>query len=582
MMPTEVAVVRPQRWDIPFGDAMREEDVDQLLRIEPFRGIDATRFPAAIPLRGILKNDARINSYEHGDIIVREGDYGNSAFLILQGKVSVVLDGLDPAALGRQPPAKKGVLQSLLSLLKNPRLPEVRSQFRPNDESITADRHPVADLAQTRVFLQDVPRMLEGARSVTLESGEIFGELAALTRTPRSATVLADGEVLLLELRWQGLRDLMRRTDALRQHVERLYRENSLRVHLRETPLFSELPAGQLEALAEATQFETHGNFEWHATFEVPRESPPQDAIVSEPLIVEEDSLCDGIVLVRSGFARLSHRYGHGHRTVAYLGKGQVFGLTEAIESYQTHETVKVSNSLRALGYVDVLRIPQYVLEQHVFPAVADSVLTEVAKKHAVRCSHHDCELSSGSAGQEQAHVESDLLEFLVEGRFINGPQAMLIDLDRCTRCDDCVRACAATHNNNPRFIRHGHSHGSYMIAHACMHCVDPVCMIGCPTGAIGRDQETGVVRINDLTCIGCSTCANSCPYDNIRMAEIRDRRGAVVLDQNTQQPIHKATKCDLCVDQTGGPACQRACPHDALVRIDLGNLGELSQWVNR
>lgn len=583
MTQTEVAVVRPQRWDVPFGDAMREEDVDQLLKIEPFRSIDPDRFPKAIPLRGILKNDARVSCYEHGDIIVREGDYGNSAFLILQGKVSVVLEGLDPEALGRQSPEKLSVWQSLKRMWQNPQLPEVREQFNPeNGGLVTSERQPSVDLAQTRVFLQDVPRALAGSRSVTLEAGEIFGELAALTRTPRSATVLADGEVLVLEVRWQGLRDLMRRTDVLRAHIEKLYRENSLRVHLRETPLLSTLPAEQLEAVADATVFETHGNFEWHASFESPADKPPQDAIVGEPLIVEEGTTCQGIVLVRGGFARLSHRYGHGHRTVAYLGKGQVFGLTEAIESYRSGQPSKLLNSLRALGYVDVLRIPQSVLEKHVFPMVSESLLADVAKKHAVQCSHHHCELPAGPIGREPGSVEPDLLEFLVERRFINGPQAMVIDLDRCTRCDDCVRACAATHNNNPRFIRHGHTHGSYMIAHACMHCVDPVCMIGCPTGAIGRDQETGVVRINDLTCIGCSTCANSCPYDNIRMAEVRDRRGAVVLDENSQQPIHKATKCDLCVDQTGGPACQRACPHDALVRIDLGNLGKLSQWVNR
>ena len=34
--------------------------------------------------------------------------------------------------------------------------------------------------------------------------------------------------------------------------------------------------------------------------------------------------------------------------------------------------------------------------------------------------------------------------------------------------------------------------------------------------------------------------------------------------------------------DLAGGPACQRACPHDALIRIDLGNLGEVAEWVNR
>ncbi|MGI9428420.1 MAG: oxidoreductase, partial [Bythopirellula sp.] len=95
MPQAEVAVARPQRWDVPFGDAMTEEGVDELLKIEPFRSIDASRFPPAIPLRGILKNDSRVSSYEDGDIVVREGDYGNSAFLVLQGKVSVVLEGLD-------------------------------------------------------------------------------------------------------------------------------------------------------------------------------------------------------------------------------------------------------------------------------------------------------------------------------------------------------------------------------------------------------------------------------------------------------------------------------------------------------
>ena len=582
MPQVEVAVTRPQRWDVPFGDAMTEAGVDELLKIEPFRSIDASRFPPALPLRGILKNDARVSSYEDGDIVVREGDYGNSAFLVLQGQVSVVLEGLDPAALGRPARERRGALKSLFRLWRNPPLPEVRHQFSPDGNSVTSDRRPVADLAQTRVFLQDVPRILEGARSVELQAGEIFGELAALTRSPRSATVLANGEALLLEIRWQGLRDIMRRTDALREHIEQLYRQNSLRVHLRETPLLAQLGAQHLEAVAEATLFETHGNFEWHATFESPADTPQLDAIVSEPLIVEEGFPCEGIVLVRSGFARLSHRYGHGHRTVAYLGKGQVFGLTEAIDSFQSRQRSTLRNSLRALGYVDVLRIPQQVLEQHVFPNVPKTLLEEVAKKHAVQCSHHHCDLHGDTIGGEQGQVETDLLEFLVEQRFINGAQAMVIDLDRCTRCDDCVRACAATHNNNPRFIRHGHQHGSYMVAHACMHCVDPVCMIGCPTGAIGRDEGSGVVRINDLTCIGCSTCANSCPYDNIRMAEVRDPQGAIVLDEHTQQPIHKATKCDLCADQSGGPACQRACPHDALVRMDLGNLGELSQWVSR
>jgi len=221
-------------------------------------------------------------------------------------------------------------------------------------------------------------------------------------------------------------------------------------------------------------------------------------------------------------------------------------------------------------------------LEEHVFPHVSPQLLQEASEKHALYCTKHHCDLHGGVIGGEQAQVETPLLEFLVEQRFINGEQAMLIDLDRCTRCDDCIRACAATHDNNPRFIRHGFRHGSTMVAHACMHCVDPVCMIGCPTGAIGRATTTGIVQINDLTCIGCGTCANSCPYDNIRLVEVRDRSGAIVIDELSKQPIHKATKCDLCAELPMGPSCQQACPHDALVRMDLGNLGKLSEWVNR
>ena len=120
------------------------------------------------------------------------------------------------------------------------------------------------------------------------------------------------------------------------------------------------------------------------------------------------------------------------------------------------------------------------------------------------------------------------------------------------------------------------------MIANACMHCTDPVCMIGCPTGAIHRVSLEGQVAINDRTCIGCQTCANNCPYHNIRMVEIRDDQGAPILDRETLSPIIKATKCDLCVDQRVGPACQNACPHDALKRVDMREIGPLQELLER
>ena len=229
--------------------------------------------------------------------------------------------------------------------------------------------------------------------------------------------------------------------------------------------------------------------------------------------------------------------------------------------------------SLRAIGYTHLLIIPTRVMEEIVLPSLPKNELPPLVEK---------AEDDFGSAPPETAareKVGADVLEFLTENRFFNGTATMVIDLDRCTRCDDCVRACASTHDNNPRFLRHGPSAGRLMIANACMHCADPVCMIGCPTGAIHRESFAGQVVINPATCIGCKSCANNCPYDAIRMVEVRDENGEFLLDQE-MKPIAKATKCDLCVENHGGPACQRACPHGALDADELEQPRFARKWL--
>jgi Fe-S-cluster-containing dehydrogenase component/CRP-like cAMP-binding protein len=451
-------------------------------------------------------------------------------------------------------------------------LPEVRKSVGVAELLAESGRVGTREVNGTaRVFLQDVPRLLETTGSVQLRAGEIFGELAALTRTPRTATVIADGHATLLEIRWQGLRDIMRRSPAIREHVERQYRENSLRVHLRETPLLKDLPEELIDQVASATVFESYGNFDWYSDFGPNHPRNAAEQIAAEPLIAAEGDRPTGLLLIRSGFARMSKRHGNGHRTLAYLGKGQVFGWRELVEASTSRECVPWRQSLRAVGYVDVLRIPTEVVSEFILPNC--------------KVQSDEYKLQSNAEGPSPAAIsdaDARRLDFLADGRFLNGTETMLINLDRCTRCDDCVRACAATHDNNPRFIRQGPKHDNLMVANACMHCVDPVCMIGCPTGAIARESDTGLVRINDRTCIGCSTCANSCPYDAIRMVEIREPGGAFLVDEATQQPILKATKCDFCAGQLTGPACQNACPHDALVRIDMANLNGLNQWLGK
>ena len=54
------------------------------------------------------------------------------------------------------------------------------------------------------------------------------------------------------------------------------------------------------------------------------------------------------------------------------------------------------------------------------------------------------------------------------------------------------------------------------------------------------------------------------------------------IVDEKSGEPIVKATKCDLCADNLGGPACERACPHDALSRVDLTDGASLSKLLER
>ena len=68
-----------------------------------------------------------------------------------------------------------------------------------------------------------------------LTSGEFFGEISALGRTPRATTVIADSNVEILELRWQGLRDIRRYDNSIKEHIDSLYRERSLNIHLQTT-----------------------------------------------------------------------------------------------------------------------------------------------------------------------------------------------------------------------------------------------------------------------------------------------------------------------------------------------------------
>jgi Fe-S-cluster-containing dehydrogenase component/CRP-like cAMP-binding protein len=555
---------------------MTDDEVDWILLQPAFNRIDPQNFLPSVPLRGILRNDCRVRKYENGDIIVRKGDYGNSAFYVSSGAVRVVLgedtSALPASVLGRLESRKKSLADAFRQLRTNPPLPEFRDLRSYATDSRVGTRKAQAQAAEVRIFLQDIPGVLDKHKTARLEKGEFFGEIAALSRSARTSTVFSEGRSELLEIRWQGLRDLRRRAPEIKRYIDELYRTRSLVVHLQETPLFRGLSHEDLARVAEQTAFETYGDFDWYDSYKTLAEQGVAASLQHEPLIAEEGHYPNGLILIRAGFARLSEKHHNGHRTVSYLGKGQSYGLEEIVHNWRNDNQVALQRSLRAVGYVDILVVPTAAMEKIVLPRLPENQLPPPV--------HTADRAELPSQRSETDTVPQNMLEFLAENRLINGTAAMMIDLDRCVRCDDCVRACAATHENNPRFVRRGPQHGSYMVANACMHCVDPVCMIGCPTGAIHRSEVGGQVLINDKTCIGCSTCANSCPYDNIRMVEIRDRGGVIAIDTSTNMPILKATKCDLCVEQLTSPACELACPHDALKRVNMQNLPALARWL--
>ncbi|MBI3207565.1 MAG: cyclic nucleotide-binding domain-containing protein [Candidatus Solibacter usitatus] len=158
--------------------------------------------------------------------------------------------------------------------------------------------------------------------------------------------------------------------------------------------------------------------------------------------------------------------------------------------------------------------------------------------------------------------VSTVSLDEFLDQELMQGQNLLLIDLDRCTRCDECSKACAATHADGvPRILREGLRFDQYLVPTSCRACLDPLCMTRCPVGSIRRKQTLDIV-IEDW-CIGCGNCAIDCPYGNINVVRL-----PFSTDQHGGTARPKATVCDLC-NGYEEPNCVRACPHDAAIRVD-------------
>ncbi len=134
-------------------------------------------------------------------------------------------------------------------------------------------------------------------------------------------------------------------------------------------------------------------------------------------------------------------------------------------------------------------------------------------------------------------------------------------DATACVGCRCCEVACNEQ-NNNPTDIkwrRVGESEGGIFPevsqlfnSMSCNHCIDPACLIGCPTNSYIKIEETGIVIHDDPSCIGCQYCTWNCPYGVPTFHEER----------------HIVTKCHMCherLDEGQSPACVQACPSGAI-----------------
>ena len=186
---------------------------------------------------------------------------------------------------------------------------------------------------------------------------------------------------------------------------------------------------------------------------------------------------------------------------------------------------------------------------------------------------------------QRQAKIIRDTINDRVEVRsqspefeqlgLIQGQKLMLIDLDRCTRCGQCVDACVAAHDDGrTRLYLDGPRFEKYLVPLSCRSCMDPVCMIGCPVGSINRG-DNGEIEIRDW-CIGCSLCADQCPYGSIQMnaleggLELTASQQALLGGEDIKTVNERAVVCDLCSSlPSKAPSCVYACPHDAAMRVN-------------
>jgi CRP-like cAMP-binding protein/Fe-S-cluster-containing hydrogenase component 2 len=497
-------------------------ETEDLLRLPVFEGVSGT-------FLDLNRGSVMMRRVKQGEVLFHEGEYGSTAFYILEGQMEISISS--PRG---HVDTERGT-SGLFSILKNKLVG--RKEHRRVDEN----------MARTHISI-DAPVELAYDDPVgQLGPGDLFGEMTCMSFYPRSATARAATDCLVLEM-LRNVLDVLQKNKTFRAKLDNDYRQRALETHLRTVPIFASVTTEFINDLRQRV--------------ELVRYAPGE-------VIFRQGDLADAFYLVRIGFVKVSENYPGGDLVLAYLSKGTCFGEIGLLGGGKRTATCS------ALDHVEVVRIAaedfKAMLQQ--FPetrAKLEAISAERLRENQVRF-------------KQVSTVPVD--EFLRQG-LMEAENLLVLDLDRCTRCDQCVTACADAHGGVTRLIRDGLRLDRFLIATSCRHCRDPLCMVGCPVGAIRRQNSLEVI-IEDW-CIGCGLCATNCPYGNINLQEFKvdgpasDELAALGAGQESAKKkarvVRKATSCNLCNDYPE-PSCVYACPHDAAHRVNAADfLGELAK----
>jgi len=385
---------------------------------------------------------------------------------------------------------------------------------------------------------------LEGRQlSATLGRGEFFGESSLLSGRPRSERVIAGENCILVETPRRTMLKLMNSNEEVKSGIDWIFVVRELQRHF--------APYAPLRELRDiGTRVVSH-QFDAGAT------------------VYEEGDEGASLYIVRSGAVTLNRTTDGKETVVAQLRSGQLFGEMSLMGDGIRRESARATVSLEVIE----VRRPEFLELVQRNDARINSLQENV--------SHQVIDKARMSVRPESA----GLFRFLMSNGLGEATNVLIIDERLCVGCDNCEKACAETHGGISRLDRKaGPTSVGIHIPGACRHCEQPHCMKDCPPNAILRSQS-GEVFITDA-CIGCGNCENNCPYDAIRLAYAAPKKpglwswllwgaGSGPGEQADYQPDSvakergkKATKCDACLDQKGGPACVRTCPTGAAQRL--------------